>query len=326
MTEIINIVACTDKKFMMPTGVMMTSVCENNMDTDVVFHIIVDEDVNTDDCRDLKDAVTIYRGKSVLFYHANDKMQKKSFPKGMNRNDITRTTYYRLFLAEILPQELDKVLYLDGDVIVRHSLLPLWNTNIEEKAVAAAYDCSSGRIEYYNRLKYPFELGYFNAGVLLINLKYWREHQVLNDFISYMENHADSIRCHDQDVLNVVFRCRKVTVPLKYNFQHPFLLKKCDDYDYWKLEQEVLEAREDPCIVHFTSRWKPWRIYRRGWVHPFSSTWDKYQNMTKWKGVKYDYRTKSQRIRRYAGNILRRFGLLPPLRQNSKFLTIAPID
>ena len=40
MTEIINIVACTDKKFMMPTGVMMTSVCENNMDTDVVFHII----------------------------------------------------------------------------------------------------------------------------------------------------------------------------------------------------------------------------------------------------------------------------------------------
>lgn len=326
MTEIINIVACIDKKFIMPTGVMMTSVCENNMDTDVVFHIIVDEDVNTDDCRDLKDAVTIYRGKSVLFYHANDKMQKKSFPKGMNRNDITRTTYYRLFLAEILPQELDKVLYLDGDVIVRHSLLPLWNTNIEEKAVAAAYDCSSGRIEYYNRLKYPFELGYFNAGVLLINLKYWREHQVLNDFISYMENHADSIRCHDQDVLNVVFRCRKVTVPLKYNFQHPFLLKKCDDYDYWKLEQEVLEAREDPCIVHFTCRWKPWRIYRRGWVHPFSSTWDKYQNMTKWKGVKYDYRTKSQRIRRYAGNILRRFGLLPPLRQNSKFLTIAPID
>lgn len=326
MTEIINIVACTDKKFIMPTGVMMTSVCENNMDTDVVFHIIVDEDVNTDDCRDLKDAVTIYRGKSVLFYHANDKMQKKSFPKGMNRNDITRTTYYRLFLAEILPQELDKVLYLDGDVIVRHSLLPLWNTNIEEKAVAAAYDCSSGRIEYYNRLKYPFELGYFNAGVLLINLKYWREHQVLNDVISYMENHADSIRCHDQDVLNVVFRCRKVTVPLKYNLQHLFLLKKCDDYDYWKLEQEVLEARGDPCIVHFTSRWKPWRIYRRGWVHPFSSTWDKYQNMTKWKGVKYDYRTKSQRIRRYAGNILRRFGLLPPLRQNSKFLTIAPID
>ena len=174
MTEIINIVACTDKKFIMPTGVMMTSVCENNMDTDVVFHIIVDEDVNTDDCQDLKDAVTIYRGKSVLFYHANDKMQKKSFPKGMNRNDITRTTYYRLYLAELLPAELDKVLYLDGDVIVRHSLLPLWNTNIEEKAVAAAYDCSSGRIEYYNRLKYPFELGYFNAGVLLINLKYWR--------------------------------------------------------------------------------------------------------------------------------------------------------
>lgn len=330
MTEIINIVACTDKKFMMPTGVMMTSVCENNMDTDVVFHIIVDEDMNTDDCRDLKDIVAAYRGKSVLFYHANDKMQKLTFPKGKNRNDITRTTYYRLYLAELLPVELDKVLYLDGDVIVRHSLLPLWNTNVDEKAVAAASDCSSGCIEYYNRLKYPFELGYFNSGVLLVNLKYWREHQVLKDFNLYMENHADSIRYWDQDVLNVVFCDKKVLIPLKYNLQHPFLFEKTDAYDYWKLEQEVLEAREDPCIVHFTARWKPWRIYHRGWVHPFSSTWDKYQNKSKWKGIKYDYRTKSQRIKRYAGNILRRFGLLPPLIQNSYYPpiapTIAPID
>ena len=286
MTETINIVACTDKKFIMPTGVMMTSVCENNMDTDVVFHIIVDEDVN-DDYRDLKDIVAAYRGKSVLFYHANDKMQKETFPKGKNRNDITRTAYYRLYLAELLPVELDKVLYLDGDVIVRHSLLPL-------------------------------------------NLKYWREHQVLKDFNLYMENHADSIRYWDQDVLNVVFCDKKVLIPLKYNFQHPFLFEKTDAYDYWKLEQEVLEAREDPCIVHFTASWKPWRIYHRGWVHPFSSTWDKYQNKSKWKGIKYDYRTKSQRIKRYAGNILRRFGLLPPLIQNSYYPpiapTIAPID
>ena len=325
MIETINIVACTDKKFIMPTGVMMTSVCENNMDTDVVFHIIVDENVDTDDCQDFKDAVTIYRGKSVLFYHANDKMQKQSFPKGMNRNDITRTTYYRLYLAELLPVELDKVLYLDGDVIVRHSLLPLWNTNIEEKAVAAAYDCSSGCIEYYNRLKYPFELGYFNAGVLLVNLNYRREHQVLNDFVSYMENHADSIKFWDQDVLNVVFRDKKVLIPLKYNLQHQFLWKRRTTYDYWKLEKEISDALADPCIVHFTYKEKPWRLYFAD-SHPFNSTWDKYQNMTKWKGVKYDYRTKSQRIRRYAGNILRRFGLLPPLRQNSKFLTIAPID
>ena len=92
-----------------------------------------------------------------------------------------------------------------------------------------------------------------------------------------------------------------------------------------QLEKEISDALADPCIVHFTYKKKPWRLYFAN-SHPFNSTWDKYQNMTKWKGVKYDYRTKSQRIRRYAGNILRRFGLLAPLRQNSKFLTIDPID
>ena len=111
-----------------------------------------------------------------------------------------------------------------------------------------------------------------------------------------------------------------LTLPAQVSSNHrrrfSQIKKGAEDY----ISKEVLEAREDPCIVHFTARWKPWRIYHRGWVHPFSSTWDKYQNKTKWKGIKYDYRTKSQRIRRYAGNILRRFGLLPPLRQNSKFL------
>ena len=326
MKNKIEIAACTDRWFVMPTGVMMVSVCENNPETDVVFHIIVDDNVSAEDQQDIKDIAASYVGKSVVFYKANEAMQKESFPKGIIRPDITKTAYYRLYLAELLPREIDKVLYMDGDVIVRHSLLPLWNTDFGENAVAAVTDSSSGCIEFYNRLHYPFELGYFNSGVLLVNLRYWREHQVLNDFVSYMENHADSINFWDQDVLNVVFCDKKVLIPLKYNLQHPFLFEKTDAYDYWKLEQEVLEAREDPCIVHFTSRWKPWRIYRRGWVHPFSSTWDKYQNMTKWKGVKYDYRTKSQRIRRYAGKILRIFGLLSPLQVNSKFIDIAPID
>lgn len=325
MRNKIDIAACADRWFVMPTGVMMVSACENNPETDVVFHIIVDNSVTTDDCQDLKDIVAAYRGKSVVFYNARDKIQRESFPKGMDRNDITKTAYCRLYLAELLPQDLDKVLYLDGDVIVRHALLPLWNVDLGENAVAAASDCSSGRIEYYNRLEYPFELGYFNSGVLLVNLKYWREHQVLEDFESYMDKHADSIQLWDQDVLNVVFRDKKVSIPLKYNLQHPFLWKKSDSYDYWKLEQEVLEAREDPCIVHFTGTFKPWRIFLAD-PHPFNSTWDKYQDKTKWKGIKYEHRTKKQRLRRHVGDILRKTGLLPPLKKDHRFLDIAPID
>lgn len=322
----IDIAACTDRHFVMPTGVMMQSVCVNNPDVDIVFHIILDENVKAGARQDLEGIVAPYAGKSVAFYNVSEELQKKSFPRGLiYRNDITKATYYRLYFAELLPQDLDKVLYLDGDVIVRHSLLPLWNIDMGDNAVAAANDCSCGCIEYYNRLKYPFDLGYFNAGVLLVNLKYWREHQVLKNFESYMEKHADSVKMYDQDVLNVVFRNKKVYFPIKYNLQHPFLWRENVAYDYWKLEKEVLEARMDPCIIHFTSTDKPWRKYQAE-PHPFSSTWYKYQDMTKWKGVKYEHRTRKQRMRRFVGNVFRMLRLLPPLQQNRRFLDVAPID
>lgn len=323
MNEKIDIVACTDKFYVMPTGVMMLSVCENNPDTDIVFHIILEDNVKAEDRRDLENVVAPYRGKSLAFYNVNEKMLKMSFPVG-EKLHITKAAYYRLFLSELLPQDIDKVLYLDGDLIVRHSLLPLWEIDLGEHAIAAAHDGSSGVIEFYNRLKYPFELGYFNSGVLLINLKYWREHQVVKVFESYMEKHANVIKYHDQDVLNVVFCEKKILIPIKYNLQHGFLEKKSMTYDYWKLEHEVLEARQDPYIVHFTFRDKPWRKYQIE-SHPFSSTWDKYQNMTKWKGIKFEHRAMKMRRSNCFWNFLRKIGLVSPLLKID-YLKIAPID
>ena len=157
MKEKLDIVVCTDKFYVMPTGVMLLSVCENNPDTDIVFHIILDDNVKAEDQQDLDDIVSPYNGKSVVFYKANERMLQMSFPAGMLRQDLTKTMYYRLYLAELLPKEIDKVLYLDGDLIVRHSLLPLWNVDVGENALAAVSDCSISCIEYYNRLKYPFE-------------------------------------------------------------------------------------------------------------------------------------------------------------------------
>ena len=323
MNEKIDIVACTDKFYVMPTGVMMLSVCENNPETDIAFRIILEDNVKAEECQELENIVSPYNGKSIVFYYANDEMLKMTFPEG-EKLGITKVAYYRLFLADLLPKEIEKVLYLDGDLIVRHSLLPLWNVELGEHALAAVSDCSISRIEFYNRLHYPYELGYFNSGVLLINLRYWREHHVVKAFESYMEKHGDAIKYYDQDVLNVVFCENKIIIPIKYNLQHGFLEKKSISYDYWKLEHEVLEARQDPYIVHFTFRDKPWRKYQIE-SHPFSSTWDKYQNMTKWKGIKFEHRAMKMRRSNCFWNFLRKIGLVSPLLKID-YLEIAPID
>ena len=303
-----DIVACTDNGYIMPTGVLMQSVCVNNPDVDNVFHIIIDDSVTTDNQHDLEEVVVPFRGKSVIF-HLVDVSMFPIFPN--NHGYITQACYYRLVLTKILPETINKALYLDGDVIVRHSLTPLWNTDLQNYAVAAATDMSSERIENYNRLKYPLSLGYFNSGVLLINLKYWREHDVINTFFNYMRNCYRDIRLGDQDVLNVVFRDKKIGLPIKYNLQHGFLTKQIG-FDYWKYEKELLEARKDPVIVHYTGIDKPWNTYQK-FPNPYRHLFYKYQNQTKWKGVRYDKRSWKLRAVNYVSNILRNWKMKKPI-------------
>ena len=323
----IDIVACTDKWFVMPTGVMMYSVCVNNPDVDIVFHVIYDDSVTSEDRRDLEDVVALFKGKSVKFYPADEYITKIDFPALNdptlgNSPSITRTTYYRLWLAEFLPPTIDKVLYLDGDIIVRHSLLSLWNTDLGNDAVAVVPDGSDGMMEIYQRLGYPSELGYFNAGVLLANLKYWREHMVVKDFLEYLQTHAKDILYHDQDVLNVVFKEKKVILPIKFNMSSGFLWKK-PQFDVKKYEKELIAAFTDPVIVHFIAD-KPWYAYQRN-SHPFQSTWYKYQNQTKWKGIKYEHRPFRLRIINFVADTLRRWQLKPQITMYD-FIDIAPID
>lgn len=318
--EVMDIAACTDRHFVMPTGVMMQSVCVNNPEVGIVFHIIVNDDVTDGDKCDLEDVTAPYSEKSVVFYRASEFIKNIDFP-ALENSPLTEATYYRLWLAEMLPKEIEKVLYLDGDVIIRHDLLPLWNTDIEDYAVAAVSDFSEGMIDIYNRLHYPCHLGYFNAGVLLVNLEYWRDHAVLDEFLCFMKKYPERIHWHDQDVLNFVFCEKKKKLPLKYNFQNGFMYR-VPRFDYWKYEKEIKEACKDPIIVHFMGK-KPFEAYQRD-PHPLRSTFFKYQDQTKWKGIRCDRRPMKRKIINCIADLLRRYKLKSQIQ--SIYANISPIE
>ena len=317
----IDIAACSDRNFVMPTGVMMQSVCVNNPDVDIVFHIIVDGDVTDDDKCDLEDVTAPYSGKSVVFYRASEFIKNIDFP-ALENSPLTEATYYRLWLAEMLPIEVEKVLYLDGDVIVRHSLLLLWNTDIEGYAVAAVPDSLEGRAEFYRRLNYSPSLGYFNAGVLLVNLKYWRGCHVQTDFMRFIQEFCDIIKFCDQDVLNCLFKESKVILPLTYNLTSAFLWKE-PEFNTGKYVEELASTLIDPVVVHFASPEKPWYAYQRE-PHPFRSTFLKYQNQTRWRGNKTDRRPLRLRIINLVADLLRKLRLKSQIKK--QYFQIAPID
>lgn len=320
--ETIEIVACIDHRFTMPAGVMIHSVCKNNPDQEIRFHVVVDESVTEEDREDLR---IVAGGNPILFYA----VYSQAFSSMPLLPGLSHAAYYRLLMPQILSGDIPKVLYLDSDIIVRHSLLPLWETVIDGYALAAVIDNLDSVIESFNRLRYSPNLGYFNSGVLLINLEYWRNNDIHGEILSYMKNHSEDIRFCDQDILNYVLRDRKKPLPITYNLQTSFLYKvsQCG-FDYWKYEEEILEARKDPVILHFTSE-KPWM---KGSDHPYRDTFLKYQSETKWKGCIWKTPTRPfwVKVRSRFKNILVELGLMKAASVAKKYKTYAdgllPID
>ena len=277
-----DVVCCCDNKFIMPTGIMLKSLCENNVN--VKIHVIIDDTVTGQDKKNLVSIVKNYDNNDIFFYLVKDVSFFLRFPSLDLIPRITKSTYYRLFLTDLLPKTLEKVLYLDSDIIIRHDLTSLWKYDVNGYALGCIIEQSIDDIEIYNRLMYPHEYGYFNAGVLLINLVYWRRFDLSSKFLRYIRECPERIKYHDQDVLNGVLYKQKMFLPIKYNVQTAFFYKKeYSKYDYLKYGNEINDAKKNPFIVHFSTEFKPWN---KDCTHPFRESFLYYKGMTQWKDVR----------------------------------------
>jgi lipopolysaccharide biosynthesis glycosyltransferase len=305
MNECLHIALNIDKNYIMQAGVMMKSVCVNNHDNEICFHVIIDDSVSDEDKSDLNSVIDNVNHQ-IHYYLCDDNILSEYPNIAPKPGSISKVTYYRIFLTKYLPASIDKVLYLDADVIVRHSLKELWNTDISGYALGAVEDAVAGDVTKYNRLRYSPQYGYFNAGIILFNLRYWRENHCMEECINFISNHADRILYHDQDVLNYVFKDRKLDLPIKYNVQTSFYYAPAKQgIDYYKYEEEIIVADKDPTILHYTFKMKPWMKECR---HPIKGEFFKYLAMTTWK----DYKAKSSlTLHDNLRSISVWFGLLP---------------
>lgn len=274
-----EIVCSTDNNYVMPTGVMLTSLFENNKGENICVHVL-DGGLADESKSQLNDIANKY-SQHIVYYKINDELFK-DFPID-NANQAchihSMATYYRLYMSKILPENIDKIIYLDGDLLVLDSLKSLWDMNLDGYALAAVPDPFNNRVDHYNSLRYPMELGYFNAGVLLVNLRYWRDNNVLVDFLDLIKEHPERLTSHDQDVLNYTFRNKKLTLPLKYNMMPEYLYRKEFNNMLWSFEEEISEGQKNPVIVHFTFVPKPWF---KDCPNPYRKVFLEYRSKTIW--------------------------------------------
>lgn len=264
-----NILLSTDNNYVMPTGVLMTSISYHN-GSDVRYHILVNKEF-TDKSRQSLTRVAEEFGNCIFFYTILPEMTKDlPFGRADQPTHVSIATYYRLFITEVLPADVDKILYLDGDMICRKNLSDLWNIALDGYAVGAVHDCDEDSHIRAKRLPSFMKKGYFNAGMLLINLEYWRKMECYNQFIECINKYSEYIKFHDQDVLNICFYDKCKWLPLTYNFQSSFIFLPQYQADYSEIKEEIEQMKHDPAIIHYVSSSKPWNIncffgYRGAW-------------------------------------------------------------
>lgn len=262
-----NIAIASDANYLQHTYVMLYSLLTNQKQP-VTIHAF-SSDYEENDRQTLKQ---LEKKFNVTFFFY--KINRSCFKNAVITHHISIATYYRLVIADMLPQEIDKILYLDCDLIVMQDLDVLYQTNLNQKVAAAV---AEPVFEDFNRLNLLPEQGYFNAGVMLINLKKWRALNLTETCLTYLSENSNKIVFWDQDVLNACLKNNWVKVEPKWN-QQSALFEVSDEKLAKVYEKtELKSALKMPAIIHFTGSVKPWQLLN---YHPYRKLYYYYLNHT----------------------------------------------
>lgn len=167
---------------------------------------------------------------------------------------MTSTTYHRLLLPRLLPEEVTRAIWLDCDLLVTTDLVRLWETDLGGFHLLAVRDAivpqvsSTYGIRRWRELGLPRGAPYFNAGVMLVDVNRWRNDDVGALADDYLRQTPDVV-FWDQEGLNAVLSGRWGELDPRWN-RMPFAERRRDTHG----------AHAAPWIVHFSGTLKPWRL------------------------------------------------------------------
>lgn len=172
-----------------------------------------------------------------------------------------REMYYRIFAAKYLPNDVDKIIYLDPDLVVINSLEELYNMNMGDYFFAAATHVY-GPINLFNKIRLQMkEDFYINSGVMLMNLKELRQHQNVKDVFKFIKKYKNFLILPDQDVISGLYSSKILPLdPYVYNMTEKlFTFKR---FNMFHVDMKWI--KKNTAIIHYCGRNKPWKKNYKG--------------------------------------------------------------
>lgn len=277
--ETIHIAFGCDDNYAQHLGVAIASILANSLPNESFHFYVVDGGISHSNKEKLSQLKSI---KDFDMDFIDFDMNKISeFPPGYTG----KSAYLRLFLPELIP-ELDKVLYLDSDLVVLCPLSELWNLNLQEKALGAVTDFheyTSNKTIRLSTASFRFNLSNpgFNSGVLLIDLDAIRKTGLFIKCQEWLNQNKEKALLCDQDALNVIFDNCHCQLPPEWNIQYHF---ECPQALIASIENKrIKELSNNPThILHFVTTLKPWKYLFTD--QKIADYYYRYLDITPWKG------------------------------------------
>jgi len=252
----IAVAGAADARYAMPLAVMLGSVGDHAGPGVVVDAYIVDDGVTGEN-----------RAKVESSLSANVHLRWVAAQGGLEGlptwGRMPLAVYRKLTVAEWTPTELKRVIWLDCDLLVLEDISALWRTPLRGQLAMAVQDprvplvSSQFGVAAWRELGIAADCQYFNAGVMVIDLPGWREHEVSGRALEYLRKYGDRAYFWDQEALNALLAGRWGQLDPRWN-RHPSLehvpgLRNGSD--------------ERPGVAHFSGRLKPWNLSRQSASH-----------------------------------------------------------
>jgi len=231
--NIINIAYGIDDNYARCMATSIASFCINNKNRNICFYIVA-SDLSDKTKIKLKVLAKDYN-INIIIYEIN-----KDFFRDMPIvHEISLATYFRILLP-ILVLDVDKLYYVDADIVCLKDADIFFNISLEDNIIAAVPDSEKMNKKRNKALNLRQHI-YFNAGVLIIDIKKWNDNKISDKILTVINNYRNTIKYEDQDALNIVLSKKVKYISKKFN------CIKLNDID----NKEIV-------LLHFANHPKPW--------------------------------------------------------------------
>lgn len=279
-----NIVYASNDNYARHLGVSIYSLLDKNRNSDYICIYILAVAISEKNKDCLKAIAKVFHRK-IIFIDLED--LKDRFGYDIDTGGFNISTMSRLFIGELLPDSVERVIYFDCDTVVVRSLKQMWEADLKGKVLGAVMEPT-----IYKAVKEEIGLAdqdpYYNAGVLVVDLLKWREKKVQKQLLDFYKSKDGHLFACDQDAINGALKGQIRPLPPAYNFftnyryfSYKELVALSPKYG-WISAKQFLFAKKHPVVIHYMGDERPWIA---GNLNHYRRAYDYYLAKTPWRGT-----------------------------------------